>query len=418
MAKNLKFDCFYSDIWVHPDNWKSLTSQKSLKLNWYVECKFHDPLFKDKYPKGFPYRKKVNKLRTLEERKAAIQLLLNEIPKLFEDRGYNPITDTYMIPAEILDSNVLNPELPASEAIELAWTEILTSALQSKNKKTKSPFNDVRQGKNRFVKALKELKFDKIKIKELSTSQVKQVLVYMKLPDASYNKMLSYMSKIFTELIEFECVENNPFKLYKKRNTVTKIREILDDNDFEGIMEFLEEFHYEFFRYGMIFSPSGARSTELFLVQAKDVNIKNQEYKVLIKKGNQYVEEIKVIMLEALPYWIEIMSECKSPEDYLFSKGLKPGSVTIAARQISRRWNRLIKKKYSLINDTEVTSDFYALKHRFLSKLYERQMTGAKIGDFNHAQTLASHRTPNITNAVYLVEKKKMERDVLKTIKV
>ena len=58
------------------------------------------------------------------------------------------------------------------------------------------------------------------------------------------------------------------------------------------------------------------------------------------------------------------------------------------------------------------------MKHRFLSKLYERQMTGAKIGDFNHAQTLASHRTPNITNAVYLVEKKKMERDVLKTIKV
>jgi hypothetical protein len=55
MAKNLLFDCHYSDIWVHPENWKSLTTKKSLKLNWYVECKFHDPLFKEKYPKGFPY---------------------------------------------------------------------------------------------------------------------------------------------------------------------------------------------------------------------------------------------------------------------------------------------------------------------------------------------------------------------------
>ncbi len=57
MAKNLLFDCHYSEIWVHPENWKSLTTQKSLKLNWYVECKFYDPLFKDKYPKGFPYQK-------------------------------------------------------------------------------------------------------------------------------------------------------------------------------------------------------------------------------------------------------------------------------------------------------------------------------------------------------------------------
>jgi len=97
MAKNLLFNCSYSEIWVHPENWKTLTSQKSLKLDWYVECKFYDPLFKEKYHKGFPFRKKLNRFKTLDERKGVIQTWLQEIPKLLEEKGYNPITKKFMI---------------------------------------------------------------------------------------------------------------------------------------------------------------------------------------------------------------------------------------------------------------------------------------------------------------------------------
>ncbi len=51
-------------------------------------------------------------------------------------------------------------------------------------------------------------------------------------------------------------------------------------------------------------------------------------------------------------------------------------------------------------------------------KLYKRQLADKKAGNFNHAQALASHRTANITNAVYLIEKKEMEREELKRIPV
>lgn len=416
--KQLLFDCSYTDVWVSPENWKTITGKAALKKNWYVQCNFFDPNFKEKYPKGFPFRKKLNKFNTLESRKAAAELLLEEIPKLFEYKGYNPITKKYMIPEEkpvIVER--LHPELKCTEAIEMAWNKILEAAKRNTEKKTENPFPDVKQAKNRFVKALKEIHFDTILIKDLKLSDVKETLSYINLPDASYNKFLSYMSKIFTELIEYGCVETNPFKLFKKRSTVTKTREVLNEEDFADVMEFLEEHYYEFYRYGMIFHMSGARTTELFLLQKKDVNLASQEYKVLIKKGDQYVEETKVIMLDALSFWKDILQECKSEDDYLFSKGLKPGKVAIAARQISIRWRRHVKIKFKTLFNRDITADFYALKHLFLDKLDSQQYEINNAHE-NLAQTMASHRSPNITNRVYLVNKKKRERDFLKTIKV
>lgn len=412
MATKLPFDCSCTDVWASPENWKSLKTKKSLDLNWYVQCKFFDPVFKDKYPNGFPFRRKVNKFKTVDERKAAIEILLCEMPRLLE-KGYNPITKKYMIPDSVDVNNSLHPQLESYKAIELAWDKILTSALKNKSKKVNKPFDDVRVAKNRFIKGLKELRYESIPIKDLKTSMARETLEHMNIPDAYYNKFLAYLSKIFTELIEYGCVENNPFKLFKKRKTVKRTRETLPLKTFQDIMDYLYQNHYNFYRYTMIFHMSGARSTELMLVQKKDVDLKNQEYKVLIKKGNQYTEEIKVILLDALPYWNEVLQESKSDNDYLFSTGLKPGPVPVAARQISRKWNKYIKDRFSKKIEKEITADFYALKHLFLDKIDSQNASGN-----NYAQSLASHRSSAITNSVYLVNKKKREREALKKIRV
>ena len=415
--KKLLFDCSCTEAWASPANWKTITGKAALKKSWYVQIRFHDPMLKEKYPNGFPFRKKLNSIPDLELRKAAVKLYLEEMPKLLEEKGYNPITKVYMKP-EIKPSNkYLHPDLTTVEAIEVAWIKILEVAENNLDKKNKNPFSDVKQAKNRYVKALREIHFDQIKIKDFKLSEAKEALMYLKLPDASYNKFLSYMSKIFTELIEYGCVENNPFKLFKKRTTVKKMQDVLDDDNFANIMEFLYDHLYEFYRYGMMFHMSGARTTELFLLQKKDVDLDKQEYKILIKKGAQYIEEIKVIMLDALPYWIEIINECKNDNDYLFSKSLVPGLVPIAARQISRRWNRLVKKKYSKIYNSEITVNFYALKHLFLDKL-DSQKYQLNDTPNNLAQIMASHRSANITNNVYLINKKKRDREILKSIRI
>jgi integrase len=410
------FGCSFSELWVSPSDWKTAKSKDSLNKQWYIQCYFYDPLFKDKYPKGKPYRKKLNKLKSLEDRKVAVKMLLEEIPNLFLE-GYNHITETYMKiePDAEPEPDKLGPTMPAAIAIEDVWNKIKDAAMQSipdEQKAKARPFDDVRVAKNRFVKALNELRYNDIPISELTITQVKETIVHAKITEGYYNKFLSYMSKLFTELIEYGCVTNNYFKLYKKVKPQKNIRETLEDEQVDDIVQYLRIINYGFYRYGMIFHQSGARSTELMMVQKKDVNLDKQEYKVLIKKGGQYCEEIKVIMQDALPFWKEIMSEAEYDDDYLFSKCLRPGPVPIAARQITRKWKKYIKDRYSEGKETPITADFYALKHYFLDKLDAMHHEGLE----NAAQRLASHTTNKITNSVYLVNKKKRELETLKKV--
>ena len=44
-------------------------------------------------------------------------------------------------------------------------------------------------------------------------------------------------------------------------------------------------------------------------LQTKDVKLDDQEYKVIIKKGPEYAEAMKVILPAALPIWKEVMSK-------------------------------------------------------------------------------------------------------------
>ncbi|NAW50375.1 tyrosine-type recombinase/integrase, partial [Elizabethkingia argentiflava] len=173
------------------------------------------------------------------------------------------------------------------------------------------------------------------------------------------------------------------------------------DEKYQIVHDYIQENYPDFFRYFKIFFLSGARTSELFRLQKKDVNLVAQEYKVTIQKGREYIETIKIILPQAVPYWREILDMCKSQKDYLFSKGLKPGDKPIQPYQITKRWHRLIKSS-NKIKDKDgkiikVTEDFYSLKHLFLDKLDQ-----ASDEEINLAKIAASHRTDSITK-VYTV---------------
>ena len=110
--------CSYSQLWVSPANWQKAT-KKDLDKDWYVQCVFFDPRFDKKYPKGFLYRKKANKLTTVEERKAMVSFLLKNIPKQL-DAAYNPILKKYVQ----VHKERLYPELHFIEAFRRAKPSI------------------------------------------------------------------------------------------------------------------------------------------------------------------------------------------------------------------------------------------------------------------------------------------------------
>jgi site-specific recombinase XerC len=396
MATNLLFDCAYSDLWVHPENWKTLTSQKSLKLDWRVECKFYDPKFKDKYPKGFLFRKKLNRFRSLEERKAVVETWLKEIPKLFEDKGYNPITKKYMVPELKPVPGSLHAKLNFIEAFKIAYPLLSVSDGVTK---------EIRRIVAKVEKSAIALKME-FPICEIHSGHIRDLLDPLGLTPNEYNKYLAHLSIVLSDLVEKRMVFHNPIRDIKKKKTVKKIRETLEVDELNKIFKILKTENYTFYRYGMIFFHSGARSAELFRVQKKNVNLDKQEYKVTILKGSVSKEVIKVILPNVLKFWTEIIGECTNDDDFLFTRGLKPSLIPTLPRQIGLRWKRLVKDKYN------VTADFYALKHLFLDELDK-----ASDAALNLSKGMASHET-NVTEKVYLVGRNNRKNEALKKINI
>jgi integrase len=256
-------------------------------------------------------------------------------------------------------------------------------------------------------------------IKNIHSGHIRDVLDNLKLNNSSFNRYLTYLSIVFSELTELRLLNHNPIRDIRKRKVTKKIREILTTSKFKVILEYLKVNHYTFYRYANIFFFSGTRSTELFSIKKKDVNLEKQEYKITIEKGREYKETIKIILPNSLPFWTEIIQECQNDNDYLFTVNLSPGLTKTQSYQITKRWKRLIKDKMvfkdgelveikeleaDVKNFEAITEDFYSLKHSFLDSLPTEQ-----------AQKMASH-TSFRTTEIYQIGKQKRDREELKSI--
>lgn len=385
MITNTIQGCSYTELWVSPANWQKAT-KKDLDKDWYVQCIFFDPRYEKKYPKGFPYRKKANKPQTIEERKALISFLLKNIPQQFNN-GYNPITKKYM---NLRDEGLYS---------DLLFIEAFKRALEIKSG-TKSHLYNIKRAIERLEEASEALGMQYIKVKDLRRVDLKIMLDYLQLPDKYYNKFVIYFSSLYRVLIEYECCESNITRDIYPKKTFKEPRLVLEKNELDKIKELLEETHPEFYRYMMIFLYSGARNTELFRLQRKDVDLDKQEFVILLEKGGQYKRCTKVILTPALEYWKEVCEECQSPDDYLFSLNFVPSKKMGHTEIVTRFWKRKVKDKLG------IEADFYALKHYMLDNL-----------DSDTAMLLASHTNKN-TTAIYQVNKAKKDREMLKQLKI
>ena len=286
--------CSYSQLWVSPANWQKAT-KKDLDKDWYVQCVFFDPRFDKKYPKGFPYRKKANKPTTVEERKAMVSFLLKNIPKQL-DAGYNPILKKYVQ----VHKEGLYPELHFIEAFRRAL-EIKVG--------TKKHLYEIQCAINRLEKACEALDLQTVKIKDLRRVDLKRMLDWLRLSDKYYNRFVIYFSSLFRELIEYECCEANITRDIYPKKVIKEARTILTEEELTRVKNHVRFINPDFYRYMMIFLYSGARNTELFRLQRKDVDLDKQEFVILLEKGGQYKRCTKVILGPALELWKEICSK-------------------------------------------------------------------------------------------------------------
>lgn len=107
MKIKLKNGCSRTQVFISPKNYKSLKSKVDLQKQWFVECRFYDPRFEEKYPKGFQYRIRFTSAKNITEKKKMAELYKEEMEHTLDTLHYNPITKTF----NSSDPNKLSPDM-------------------------------------------------------------------------------------------------------------------------------------------------------------------------------------------------------------------------------------------------------------------------------------------------------------------
>ncbi len=407
--KELQNGCSRTEVFISPKNYKSIKTKAQMPKYWFVECRFFDPQFSEKYPSGFQCRRKFSG-SDLKELKAAAEIYKEELEHHLDTRNYNPITKSYMADR----GGGLHPNIGFVEALEK------THEILKKSYKTEHHAKQVRCCIARIKKMQYAARVEHLHISEVRTFHIKNLLEAMNLTDSVYNKFRTYLMSLFKELVQYGCVETNYIRDISKREETAKVRRILTDERFDLVFDYLREKHPTFFRYAAIFHYSGARSSELMRLKKKDVDFDNREFRVLVMKGRKQIWETKAIIPAAVPFWRSLLDEATEDDQFLFSRLQKPGKVEVNPRAITLRWNRCVKKseeiKDAAGNVVKITEDFYSLKHLFLDKL-DKLSTEAPIIDINLAQGAASHKS-NRTTGIYTVGRKNRAVEQLKKLKL
>ncbi len=373
--------CSCSNPSVFPKNWNATGA--SIKIDWRIQYYFYDPKLADKYPKGsLRIIKGMNSFRTLAERREAVKVLLEELMEALQLEGYNPITKKKVEP--IVTDYEIDPSTKFIEALNQVLPKL--DVVESTRSNLKGVIKDVKS-------AAENMRLDRLPISEIRRKHIKSILEHISKTKKDFsahrfNKHRSYLMMLFKELEELEATDIDPVSKISKKKTETRLRELLTDKERLLIDKHLKKKTYTFWRFLQIFFHSGARETELLRLQAKDINLEKQRFKILIKKGKNNKWTERTIKDVALPLWEELLQGA-NPEDYIFSAGLKPGVNSIRADQIPRRWRTHVKESVKK-GGLGITADFYSLKHLNLDE------TAATL-DINAAAAMAGHTTPIIT---------------------
>jgi len=387
--------CSMSAPSVNPKDWKTC-KKDALSKTWYIQYYFRDERYRDKYPKGKYFLiKGMNAFKTLAERREATAAYLQDIIQLHRDEGFNPITKQFYKPVEM--EYEIHPDTHLPKALKKAMDRL---------KCEQRTLIDVKNSLTHINKSIRALSYDTLSVGRTTRKHIRLILdncanVKSYWSNSLFNNYRKYLSMLFNELLELEAIEHHPVRDISKKKTLQKIRPTLSKDERIIVDTHLKKNHYEFWRYMQIFFHSGRRTSELLLIKHEHVDLNNQRYKVIDKKGQKSVEKWAAIKTIALPLWTEVMSNTNEGQ-YLFAYDLKPGDKPIRPDQITKRWKKHVKDKLG------ITADFYSLKHSNADDI-------AQLYSISVAQSFIGHSSEKMTR-VYATGQNERDLDSMKGI--
>jgi site-specific recombinase XerC len=384
--------CKCSDIKVQPSNWNKSTA--SIKKNWRIHYRFYDPSH-DK-PYQVTIKAGINKINDLNQRRVLVQELTKQELEKLQVKGYNPFT------ASMVESIVV--------VSDIAPTTLFIAALNKASEKlaiahrTKIDVNSVIRG---VEKAARQLGIAGLPISSISRKHIKVILEQCgknnpRWSARRYNLYRAYLLMLFKELVELEAVTANPIRDISKMKETKKLRTVLTPKQRQEIDEHLQQNDYRFRQFVHLFFHSGARLQELVQIKRNDVDLINQKYKTVIRKGKAFKEVERTIKNVALPYWREFVSVAQENE-YLFGIDFEPAKRPMVANTITRRWHKWVKT--GLMIDV----DLYSLKH--LNTTETVTCAGEKVAAQQNA-----HTTTAMVISTYDVHRASRQHEILKNL--
>jgi len=341
---------------ITPKNWK--TGGKSLlKEMWIIRYRYYDDkkgISKQVWISDF------NRVDTLEERrKQLIDALASEIDSL-QNNGWDPILGECIssLQKEVA-VNEISKYMSFESALKFADTKIKVSE-DTRTHETKPLLKQILDQATKQGMA-------QTPMNEITRRNLREIIEKCAVKIDSkvfsgdkYNRCRKVLGYYYKELLDYDVVDANiPLSLNKQKLDTKRVEAEISPEDQKKVSNYLRDNFRSYWLYLQVFYNSTPRSTEMMRLQVKDIDLKNQRIKFLIKKGKQYGEKYRVIPDIAVKYWTEIIGD--APEEwYVFGRGLKPSEVPINSYQIHKRWYRLITKNEAFKG---IGITFYQLKH-------------------------------------------------------
>lgn len=352
------------------------------KGDWFIQCRFYEP----GRDRPFTYRRKLNRFKTLKERKELEKLVLKDMIDRLDKHDYNPRTKQYMF-----QQGDINPYLSVMEALAL---------ILEKKDFTPEHRRNVETDLQKFASAIEKRHLEYLKIKDIELLHVKSCLESLELTNYGFNKAKIHLSSLFTDLVDAGCIAINPCTGIKAKKHIIQKKEIFTDDELAKVSTHIRENYPHFYNFFQIFFLSGCRVPELLGVQKKHVNLEKAEFTILLKKGALYIEEKRAIVPNAIPFWESQMQNAIFDDDYIFSYFYHPGTEIMHRTYIYKFWRQKVMSK------TGINKSIYTLKHTFLDKVEEANFS---------AQIAAGHRNDS-TTSIYTVGREKRRLEAQKQI--
>lgn len=315
-------------------------------------------------------RVKLNHIHDKRERLKYGRLMVQKINKqLYE--GWNPV----------IEKSGLSKVVTVSEAVRLykkSYSNVRPDSLRSYDSMTKA-FTDFCTLYNMSDKP----------IYEFGRQAAQQYMLHIDDRDVSaktYNNYVRFMGQFMNFCVDKGLAKENPFASIKLKRVDEKKRTVIPPEVRQKIMDYLVREDMEGFRLLCLLTYHCLiRPKELLMLKVSYVSMKNNLIIIPAEVAKNHCERQISMPMDIAVLMADYIKSAESNQ-YLFSRGYKPGRVLLTTRDTGRTWANLrtelgLPKCYQ----------FYSLKDTGITEMLEAGVPAKMV------QELADHHSLEMT---------------------